>query len=336
MTEFAVLRSLEEWSAKFAALQAESRHIWTRSGRQAVLSVGNFDGMHLGHQKILGKVVERARDAGDLAAVVTFDPHPLKVLRPGQAPPLLETLAQRLANFQAAGLDAALVLPFNEALSRIPAEEFAREILSNRLHASAILVGQNFRFGHRQQGDVALLQEIGAQLGFEVEIVAPVIVGGQIVSSSAVRRFVAEGTVAEAARLLGRPFVLTGEIERGTGRGSTVVVPTLNLKPEQELLPKPGVYATETHVGENWYRSVTNVGFRPTFGGVQISIETHVFEFKEMLTAGRLELRFWKRLRDERKFAGAEELVRQIAADIERAREFFQELDATPAASQPG
>jgi riboflavin kinase/FMN adenylyltransferase len=325
VTDFWVLQGVAEWTAKFGG-ERPSR---------AVLSVGNFDGMHLGHQKILRSVVERARETQSLAAVVTFDPHPLKILRPGQAPPLVETLAQRLANFQAVGLDAALVLRFDEALVRLSPEEFAGGILADRLHASAILVGQNFRFGYRQAGDVSSLQEIGSRLGFDVQIVAPVIVDGQIVSSSAVRRAVTEGGVAKAARLLGRPFALFGEIHRGTGRGSAVVVPTLNLKTEQELLPRTGVYATETQVAGKVYRSVTNVGLRPTFDGTHLSIESHLFAFQDKLTAGPLEVRFWERLRDERKFDGPEQLLRQIAADIEKAREFFDRLDSTPNIPQP-
>jgi riboflavin kinase/FMN adenylyltransferase len=300
-----------------------------------VLSVGNFDGMHLGHRKILRRVVERARETKSLAAVVTFDPHPLKVLRPGLAPPLVETLGQRLAHFEDVGLDAALVLRFDEALARLSPEEFAGGILGDRLHASAILVGQNFRFGYRQAGDVSLLREIGSQLGFTVEILTPVIVDGQVVSSSAVRSAVSAGSVAEAARLLGRPFALAGEIHRGTGRGSEIVVPTLNLKTEQELLPKTGVYATEVQVAGKLYRSATNVGLRPTFDGNHLTIESHLFNFKDRLTAGPLEVRFWERLRDEKKFAGPDQLLRQIAADIEQAREFFDRLDSTPPIPQP-
>jgi riboflavin kinase/FMN adenylyltransferase len=328
VSEFAVLLRLEEWAAKFGAPRKSA--FGNRRAQQTVLSVGNFDGMHLGHQKILRSVVERARKTRSLAAVVTFEPHPLKVLRPGQAPPLVETLQQKLANFESVGLDAALVLRFDQALAQLSPEEFAGGILSQQLHANAILVGQNFRFGHRHAGDVSLLQKIGSRLGFAVEIVPPVDIGGKIVSSSAIRRAVAEGDVVEAARLLGRPFALTGTIERGTGRGSTIVVPTLNLKPEQELLPKTGVYATESRVRGQLYRGVTNVGFRPTFEGTHLTIESHLAHFNDRLTEGSLEVRFWERLRDEQKFAGPEQLLRQIAADIEHAREFFTRLDLLP------
>ena len=318
MTVFSILHSAEEWRAKFGP-----------SGVRATLSVGNFDGLHLGHRKILQQVVERARAAGTIAAVVTFDPHPLKVLRPAQAPPLVQTLGQRLAGIQSMGLDAAAVLHFDAALAALPATKFVTDVLVNSLRAATILVGQTFRFGHRQAGDVALLQELGAQLGFAVEIVPPVVVAGQAVSSTAVRRAVLDGRPGDAARLLGRPFTLTGAIERGSGRGSTILFPTLNLLPEQELLPKTGVYATEVKIAGKLYGAATNVGFRPTFDGTRLTIESHLFDFSEKLSAGRLEVLFWERLRDERKFTGPEELRRQIAADFDAARDFLQRLEQT-------
>jgi riboflavin kinase/FMN adenylyltransferase len=199
--------------------------------------------------------------------------------------------------------------------------------LVDTLHASEVLIGANFRFGHRQEGNVALLEEMGRQFGFIAETVDPVRIGDEVVSSTAVRRAIADGRVADAARLLGRPFALTGAIVRGSGRGSTIVFPTLNLLPEQELLPKTGVYATEAVLNGQIYRAATNVGFRPTFNGSHLSIETHLFNFTEAVTEGRLEVRFWERLRDERKFNGPAELREQIAADIEHARELFLRLD---------
>jgi riboflavin kinase / FMN adenylyltransferase len=318
-----VLHSTAEWMAKYGP-----------SGRRPVISVGNFDGLHLGHQKIIREVIERARAARAIASVLTFDPHPVKVLRPAQAPPLVETLAQRLERFASSGLEAALVLRFDPALAALPAEEFVQSILVEEMRTEAILVGRNFRFGHRQQGNVAILEDMGRRLGFAVQIVDPVVVHGEVVSSTAVRRSVAEGRVADAAKLLGRPFALTGEIQPGAGRGSTILFPTLNLAPEQELLPKTGVYVTETHAEGRLYRSVTNVGFRPTFNGTHLSVESHLFEFSQRLTTGRLEVRLRERLRDEKKFSGPEELRKQIAADIEQARQFFEGLDRSSLAPQ--
>ena len=194
-------------------------------------------------------------------------------------------------------------------------------------------MGQNFRFGHRQQGNVETLAELGRRFGFAVHIVDPVVIDGEFVSSTGVRNAVAEGRVAHAARLLGRPFALTGEIVHGAGRGSTVLFPTLNLAPEQELLPKLGVYATETRLDGRVYRSATNVGFRPTFDGTFLGVESHLFDFSQEVTKGRLEVRFWERLRDERKFSGPAELRAQIAADLRETRDYFRRRDL--AAAQP-
>jgi riboflavin kinase/FMN adenylyltransferase len=188
-----------------------------------------------------------------------------------------------------------------------------------------ILVGANFRFGHRGAGDVRLLKEFGKRDGFDVEIISPVEVGGQIVSSSAIRTAVASGNVAAAIPLLGRVFALSGEIRAGAGRGRTILFPTLNLAAGQELLPKLGVYATETAVGGRMYSSVTNVGTRPTFNGVDVTVESHLFEFSETIAGGPMEIRFHARIRDEQKFSGADALRAQIARDIETARRFFSE-----------
>jgi riboflavin kinase/FMN adenylyltransferase len=317
----AVIHSLGEWPERFRA---------ARTG--TVLTVGNFDGLHRGHQKILRGVLGRARAVNALAAAVTFDPHPLKVLRPDEAPPMIFTLAQRLAGIEEAGLDAALVLRFDHQLAQLSPEDFVRGILVEQLGMRAILVGDNFRFGHRQAGDVRRLQELGRENRFDVEIVAPVVVRGEVVSSSEIRRAVQQGDVHTAGRLLGRPFVLTGQIQRGSGRGSKVVFPTLNLAPEQELLPGRGVYATETIVQGRRYRSATNVGVRPTFDGGGLTIESHLLDFHAKLTEGTMVVRFWKRLREERKFGSGGELREQIERDIERARSFFARLDrASPA-----
>jgi riboflavin kinase / FMN adenylyltransferase len=310
---FFVFNSIEEWASHFGD-----------AGRTAV-SVGNFDGLHLGHQKILQSVRERARAAGQCAAVITFNPHPMCVLRPDRAPLMIQTLSQRLAGFERMGLDAALVLRFDRALSLVSPEDFIERILVGRLHACAILVGGNFRFGHRGAGDVRLLSEFGTRSGFDVDVVPPVEVGGQIVSSSAIRGAVASGNVAGAIPLLGRAFSLTGEIRAGAGRGRTILFPTLNLAPEQELLPKLGVYATESAVGGKLYLSVTNVGTRPTFNGEGVTVESHLFGFSENLAGGAMEVRFHERIRDERKFSGPDALRAQIARDMEAARKFFAE-----------
>jgi riboflavin kinase/FMN adenylyltransferase len=307
------LSSAEEWVEHFG----ENR-------KRSVVTIGNFDGIHRGHQEILRKVKQEARERGQLAAVLTLFPHPLKMLRPAEAPSLLMTIDQRLAAFDAAGIDAALVLPFNLELSKMRPEDFARRYLVETMRASKVLVGENFRFGHRQEGTVQSLEAYGREWGFEVESVKALTVDGTVASSTAVREALRGGRIADALRLLGRPFSLAGEIQTGTGQGRKLVVPTLNLKTEQEMLPQNGVYATETAVNGTVYRSVTNVGVRPTFDGSAVTVETHLFDFNEDLTGGKMEIRFLERLRDERKFASVEELRDQVLQDIRVAKEFLR------------
>jgi riboflavin kinase / FMN adenylyltransferase len=319
-----VLPSPEKWKA---ALDA----------RRTCVSVGNFDGLHVGHQRILRSVIDCAHalrrfaapgqgphsDQTVLAAVITFDPHPMQVLRPGQAPLLITTLEQRLRAFEQSGLDAVLVLKFNAALASLTPEEFVAQILVDTVHCHDVLVGNNFRFGHRHAGDVALLQELGRQHGFAVTIVPPVELHGQPVSSTRVRQAVQQGNVEQAEQLLARPFALTGTIEAGAHRGAKLLFPTLNLAPEQGLLPARGVYVTETCLLNSWHPSVTNVGTRPTFDGSRLTVETHLLDFSQAVRTGRMEVRFRKRLRDEHKFNSVEELKAQIARDITAAQQFF-------------
>ncbi len=312
---FRVFHSPQEWRARLG------------NGRKPVaLTVGNFDGLHLGHVQLLRAVVEAARRMNIPAAAITFDPHPLRILRPAEAPLLITRLAARLEGLQQLGLDAALVMKFDSVLSKMSADDFVRTILVETMRARLICVGENFRFGNRHAGDVTLLRSIGAQAGFDVQIVPPVKVRGIVVSSTAIRRAVAEGRVTHAARLLGRPFALAGQIESGEGNGRKLLVPTLNLATDSELLPRTGVYATETIVGGRKYPSATNVGFRPTFNGTCLTIESHLFGFSADVKKGPLEVHFWRRLRDERKFASVDELREQIRKDLCRAETFFTRL----------
>jgi riboflavin kinase/FMN adenylyltransferase len=309
--------------ARLASAEGWVQH-FGENRKRSVVTIGNFDGIHRGHQEILRKVKQEARERDQLAAVLTLFPHPLKVLRPAEAPSLLMTIDQRLAAFDAAGIDAALVLPFDLELSKMRPEDFARRYLVETMRASKVLVGENFRFGHRQEGTVQLLEGYGREWGFDVESVKALTVDGTVASSTAVREALRNGRVADARRLLGRPFSLEGEIQAGTGQGRKLVVPTLNLKTEQEMLPQNGVYATETVVDGEFYRSVTNVGVRPTFNGSNVTVETHLFDFNQDLTGGKIEIRFLERLRDERKFASVEELRDQVLKDIRGAKELIR------------
>ncbi len=310
----AVVHSPEEWIARFGS-----------PSKRSAVTIGNFDGVHLGHQQILRTVLDRARRTDALAAVLTFYPHPARVLRPAEAPALLETLEQRLAAIEAVGIDAVLVIRFDAELSNVSAEDFVRRFLLDTMGAQTVLVGGNFRFGYRGAGDIKLLGELGQRWEFEVEIVPPVVENGIVVSSTAIRTAIRDGRVDEARRMLGRPYALEGEIRTGTGQGRKLVVPTLNLATEQEVLPKNGVYATEAVVAGKTYRAATNVGMRPTFDGARITIESFLFDFSDNLTSGQLEVRFWHRLRDERKFSGPAELREQVLKDIEQAKQYFRD-----------
>jgi riboflavin kinase / FMN adenylyltransferase len=307
------LHSAEEWAARFG----DER-------KPTALTIGNFDGIHRGHQEIVRRVIEQARRADRMAAVLTLYPHPARLLRPDEAPALLSTLDQRLAAFDAAGVDAALVLRFDPELSKVEPQDFACKYLAETMRARKVLVGGNFRFGHRQQGDVKALEEFGRKWGFELEVVQPLKIDGMIVSSTAIREALRDGRVEDAAAMLGRPFTLEGEIQTGTGQGRKLVVPTLNLLTEQEMLPQFGVYATETAAGGDVFRSVTNVGRRPTFNGARVTVESHLFDFNENWTGGKMQVRFLRRLRDEQKFSGPEALREQVLRDIQEAKAFFQ------------
>ena len=325
-TRLSAFSSSQAWASRYA-----------KFGHTSVLAIGNFDGIHLGHQAILRATVERAKILDAVSTALTFDPSPRKVLRPESAPPQLSTNAQRMEWFNTLGLEAVVVLPFTLDLARLSPEEFAEQILVRDLHVKAVLVGENFRFGHKQTGNAKLLSELGTKHGFEVVIIPPVIYRGEVVSSTIIRREVAAGDVSHAARLLGRPFALTGEVVSGTATGRRFTFPTLNLAAEQELLPARGVYITRTRLeGETRsHRSVTNIGMRPTFNGSALSVETHLLDLELESPPERIEVRFWKRLREEKKFSGPEELRAQIARDIAHARTFFSRLRRSRSIRQP-
>lgn len=313
---FTVVHSAQQWAA-----QIDPR-------ARTVLTIGNFDGVHCGHRRILERVVQRARQQNCIAAALTFSPHPMRVLRPESAPPLIETLSQRIERMRQIGLDAVFVMPFDPAAAALTPLEFVSQIVAGTLRACAVLVGENFRFGHRQAGDVHLLEEFGRKFDFDSECVPYLTIRNSVVSSSAVRTAISRGEMEQAARFLGRAFSLVGEIRPGTGTGRRFVFPTLNLSTEQELLPARGVYVTEVIVRGRTYRAATNVGMRPTFDGSRLSIESHLFNFSEEINAGPLDVHFWHRLRDEQKFPSPEALREQIQRDLAQTRSFFAHFDA--------
>ena len=296
--------------------------------RNCAVSIGNFDGVHAGHRRILRRVVELSRERGWTPSVLTFHPHPTKVLAPDRAPKLLSTVEERLSYMQAEGIQQAFVLPFDRAFSEQTPEAFARDILAERLGAKAVLVGENFRFGRGQSGDVELLRRLGDQYGFETEIVGGVNIRGRMVSSSEVRRLIFAGKVSTAARLLERPYALQGEVVCGQGIGSKKTVPTLNLATEAEIIPATGVYITRTHdvdSGRNW-ESITNIGYRPTFDGQGLTIETFLLSAFDGATPEHIRVELLRRVREERKFESPESLKAQIMKDVARAQAYFRRM----------
>jgi riboflavin kinase/FMN adenylyltransferase len=291
-----------------------------------VATIGNFDGVHLGHRAILDSVTAEAKAAGLPSLLLTFDPHPLAVVAPERRPLLLQTRRQKLETLADAGLGSVLFLKFDAHMASLTGEAFFAEALRDRIRFAAIHVGRHFRFGHGRAGDLDLLARIGAAEGFRVVGVPQVVQEGEVVSSSAVRRVLAEGDVERARRMLGRPFALSGEVVRGAERGRLIEFPTANLGVENELIPRAGVYVTETVVLAARCASVTNVGVRPTFGGGELLVETHLLDFEEDIYGERIEVGFLARLRDEKKFSGASELADQIARDRAAAFSYFQGL----------
>jgi riboflavin kinase/FMN adenylyltransferase len=285
------------------------------------VTVGNFDGVHRGHQVLVSAVVARARETGGVSVVLTFDPHPARVLGPGRAPAALTTLAQKEELLARLGVDRLAVLPFDADVARLPPDAFAREVLHGALGAGHVVVGESFRFGHRREGDARLLAALGQDLGFSVRALPPVLEEGAPVSSSRVRDELARGDVRTALALLGRPYFVDAPVVRGDGRGRTIGVPTANLEPENEILPAGGVYAARCRVSAGaWHPAVVNLGHRPTFGGATATVEAHLIDFAGDLYGSRVRLEFHERLRGEQRFDGQEALVARIREDVAQAR----------------
>ena len=292
--------------------------------RPTVLTLGVFDGLHLGHQLIMRTVVERARETGAIPTVITFDPHPRAVLHPESAPPLLQTLDQKVEGFGVLGIEQAIVIHFDEAFSQIRAEDFLRDVVKDRLHAKEVYLGRGFAFGYNREGNIELLRRVSAELGFLADEVPEMQFRSQRVSSSKVRKLLSEGRVNLARRLLGRPYGVEGPVERGAERGATLGFPTANVHPHNRVIPRNGVYVTGTLIDGQWRRSVTNVGVRPTFtADTEPSVETFVINWAGDLYGDVVRVRFLHRLRDERKFASLEELKAQIDKDVMRAESYF-------------
>lgn len=296
----------------------------------SAVTIGNFDGVHAGHRRIMRRAVALGAEIGATPTVLTFDPHPATVVAPERTPRLLSTLEERAELMRQEGIERVVILPFDRGFSSLSPEEFVRDVLAGVLQARAVLVGENFRFGSRQAGDAAVLRALGEIYGFRTEVVGGVKLRGVLVSSTVIRGLIERGAVSRAGRLLERPYALEGPVVSGRGIGRQHTAPTLNLETPAEVIPARGVYITRAcdagDASRSW-ASVTNVGVRPTFGGGPLTIETHLLEPLDGPDPVRLRVEFLRRLRDERRFDSPEELRRQILRDAAAAQKFFRRLD---------
>jgi riboflavin kinase / FMN adenylyltransferase len=294
----------------------------------SVITIGNFDGVHFGHRRIMRRVAALARERGCIPTVLTFDPHPARVLAPDRAPRLLMTMEQRLRSMESEGIEAVYLIPFSLDFAKLTPEEFVEQVLARTLKARVVLVGEDFRFGHKQAGNLDALRELGERFGFTLEVIPGIERRGERVSSTMIRKLVIEGAVSRACRMLGAPFALEGGVVRGQGVGSKLTVPTLNLAPENEVLPKTGVYVTRTRdlKSKRQWDSVTNVGYRPTFAGTGLTVETFLLEPLDDPHPERIEVSFLYFARDERKFETPETLKAQILRDVGVAKRLHKRL----------
>jgi riboflavin kinase/FMN adenylyltransferase len=292
-----------------------------------VVALGNFDGLHRGHQRLVDRVRRQAREKNGTSVALIFHPHPPRVLRPDKAPPLLMTLDQKLEAFERAGLDAVAVVRFTHELSRWEPEGFVEAVLMDWLRAAEVWVGTNFLFGRDRSGTFTLLRALGEDQGFKVEKIDPVRYKDFVVSSTRIRHLIGEGRVDEAGALLGHHYFIDGEVVHGDGRGRDLGFPTANLATENELLPAYGIYTTIALVDGVSHRAVTSVGVRPTIGDNRVTIETHLLEGGRDLYGARFRLAFVRWMRPEIKFDGLDSLRAQIAVDCVEARSLFERLE---------
>jgi riboflavin kinase/FMN adenylyltransferase len=292
-----------------------------------VATIGNFDGVHRGHQAIVAQVVQRARATSSTPLAITFDPHPLKVLAPDRAPAMITTRDQKMALLEACGIEAVLVLRFDAALAATSAEDFVGTTLDSGLRVREAYVGANFNFGRGREGNAETLVSLCAARGIRAGVVGEVRFLDSPVSSSRIRRALQAGEVELARELLGRPFAVTGTVRRGAGRGASLGFPTANLAVDNELMVQDGVYVTRTLRRGRILRSVTNVGSRPTFADQEFAVETHLLDATEDLYGETIEVAFLARLRQELRFASPQALVEQVRKDVERARAFFRDTE---------
>ena len=290
----------------------------------AVITVGNFDGVHIGHQGLLKEVKKRADKMSGTSIVLTFEPHPLKVLKEKKIP-LITPFERKIELIEKLGIDVVICLPFTREFSKVSAREFVEEILLKKIGMKEIVVGYDYTFGHKREGNIDLLKKLGDELGFKVCILGPILVDNMIVSSTRIRNLIMEGELEKVKTLLNRYYQVSGEVIAGHDRGGRLLgFPTANLKLVNEVFPKNGVYVVEVIYNNKVYGGVTNIGFKPTFGNDALSVETHILDFDQNIYGKKIKLNFIKRLRNEKRFSSIEALAAQIKRDIEEARKILQ------------
>ena len=289
----------------------------------SILTLGNFDGLHLGHQELVKMIIRRARETGALSMVVTFRPHPLKILAPDKCPPLISIYEEKIKLFERLGIDVLVKIPFTLEFSAMAPGDFVRDVLCGTLGAKEIFVGYNYRFGRGREGDTQTLRSLGEKYGFAVREIEQVAIDGEVVSSTKIRILLGDGDVGYAAKLLGRTYAITGIVVKGDGRGKGLGFPTANIAPKHSIIPADGVYAVRLVVRERAYDGIANIGMRPTFNKKALAVEVHVFDFNEDIYGEDISLYFIKKIREEKRFKGADALVTQIRSDIEVAKEIL-------------
>lgn len=296
-----------------------------RSFKNPVVTLGNFDGVHLGHQTIFEKVREEAQKINGEAVVITFEPHPLKVLFPQTCPPLLTPLKKKMMLIEKSGIETVLCIEFNLAFSRISPFDFVKNVLVQKLNVIKIIVGYNYHFGRKQKGDVEILKKVSHLFHIEVEVMEPLKIGSDTVSSSRIRELIKEGKIEEASKFLGRDYPVIGKVVQGAKRGQTLGFPTANLEISEELYPKKGVYAVEVVWNQRCLHGLANVGMNPTFlpaqarEGGPLSLEVYILNFHHDLYGEEIQINFKKRIRDEIRFSSPSQLIEQIKKDVEWA-----------------
>jgi riboflavin kinase/FMN adenylyltransferase len=292
--------------------------------KDAIITIGNFDGIHIGHRQIMTRLVSEARQKNRKAVVMTFDPHPKMVLHPDYKPfYLITTVEEKVNLLEELGVDAIIFIPFSREFARMSAESFVRDLLWEKLQVHKIFIGHNYRFGNDKKGNDEYLKAFGKTLGFDVEVISAVTVDGMDVSSTRTRDAILVGWVKEAAKMLGRPYNLRGMVVAGYRRGEGLGFPTANIEPEKVLVPLRGVYAVNAEIDGGLYQGVLNIGFNPTFGNDKLSIEMHILDFNKDIYGKTVNVLFVDRIRDEVKFTGPDALIAQIEQDVSRARELL-------------